>query len=582
MEDRRRALPLALGAALLAAQPLLAATHTWSGAVNGIWSNPGNWSLGGAPANGESNADLTFPAGQGSMGAMVNDVTSLDVSSMTFGDAYALGGNPLTIHGTIAQTDPGIAQSRVNLDLVLSADATFSTGPQNGLIVAGTVSGPHGVSVSGSLFGFVELAGANGYAGVTRLTSGGLLVSNPAALGAADGTAATGTVVSGGTLYLAAIVADENLVIGGSGSDGFGALRPRPNSNPVGWTGSITLTSDIWISNSFWAPMTFGPIGDQGAGYGPVFVGGRITLASDNTFTGTLTMQGGDVYVTGTNLAPFRMHSIAGTFTSFLRGVGSVAGITAGGANANTDTIAPGSGAGAGVLTSNGPVVLQDRSVLSVRITGTGSDRLDVNGTVDVTGARLSAQLVLPPPTGRSLTIIGNDGADPVTGTFVGLPEGATFQIGGAMPRLFAISYAGGDGNDVVLTTLGSGDSFYTLVPCRLVDTRRPAGPLGGPPLTTGTRTFALAGTCEVPPEARSLAVVTTVVAPSGDGELRLFSGGSSAPLRPTVTVRAGRTRAQGAIVEVSRDGMGSLSVSASLGPSGWAQLLLDVVGFYR
>src|SRR5438477_12980878 len=36
------------------------ATHTWTGAVNNLWSVPGNWT-GGTPA-GDANADLVFPA----------------------------------------------------------------------------------------------------------------------------------------------------------------------------------------------------------------------------------------------------------------------------------------------------------------------------------------------------------------------------------------------------------------------------------------------------------------------------------------------------------------------------------------
>ncbi|MGH9367048.1 MAG: S8 family peptidase, partial [Thermoanaerobaculia bacterium] len=42
--------------------------------------------------------------------------------------------------------------------------------------------------------------------------------------------------------------------------------------------------------------------------------------------------------------------------------------------------------------------------------------------------------------------------------------------------------------------------SFYTVTPCRAVDTRNASGPLGGPALSAGgTRTFALAGQCGIP-----------------------------------------------------------------------------------
>ena len=53
--------------------------------------------------------------------------------------------------------------------------------------------------------------------------------------------------------------------------------------------------------------------------------------------------------------------------------------------------------------------------------------------------------------------IINNDGTDGITGTFAGLPEGATVAFDGAG---FAISYTGGTGNDVVLTRLGDTSRF--------------------------------------------------------------------------------------------------------------------------
>ncbi len=79
-----------------------------------------------------------------------------------------------------------------------------------------------------------------------------------------------------------------------------------------------------------------------------------------------------------------------------------------------------------------------------------GYDQLQVTGTVAV-GGTLSVSLLsgFTPTVGDVFTVITNDGADPVTGTFAGLAEGATFTVGAAT---FAISYVGGNGNDVTLT----------------------------------------------------------------------------------------------------------------------------------
>ncbi len=81
-----------------------------------------------------------------------------------------------------------------------------------------------------------------------------------------------------------------------------------------------------------------------------------------------------------------------------------------------------------------------------------GHDQLNVVGAVNLNGARLAP---IPwgtyrPAIGDAFTIIRNDGADPVSGTFLNAPEGAVF--GGALNTAFRITYVGGDGNDVVIT----------------------------------------------------------------------------------------------------------------------------------
>ncbi|REK12709.1 MAG: hypothetical protein DWQ37_10785, partial [Planctomycetota bacterium] len=77
--------------------------------------------------------------------------------------------------------------------------------------------------------------------------------------------------------------------------------------------------------------------------------------------------------------------------------------------------------------------------------------QLDVTGTVNLGGATLDGSLSagFAATVGEEFTIVNNDGADAVVGTFAGLSEGASLSIGGAN---FTISYMGGDGNDVVLT----------------------------------------------------------------------------------------------------------------------------------
>ncbi len=76
-----------------------------------------------------------------------------------------------------------------------------------------------------------------------------------------------------------------------------------------------------------------------------------------------------------------------------------------------------------------------------------GYEQLAVVGKVNLTGTNLvrTGSFI---PTTQAFTIINNDGYEPVIGTFTGLAEGATFVLSGVN---YTITYAGGDGNDVVL-----------------------------------------------------------------------------------------------------------------------------------
>src|SRR5436190_10056712 len=66
-----------------------------------------------------------------------------------------------------------------------------------------------------------------------------------------------------------------------------------------------------------------------------------------------------------------------------------------------------------------------------------------------------------------SFTIIQNDTALPIQGTFDGLPEGAIIDAGG-LGTLFRISYVGGDGNDRSEEHTSELQSHSDLV-CRLL-----------------------------------------------------------------------------------------------------------------
>jgi Subtilase family len=122
--------------------------------------------------------------------------------------------------------------------------------------------------------------------------------------------------------------------------------------------------------------------------------------------------------------------------------------------------------------------------------------------------------------------------------------------------------------------------SFYTLTPCRVVDTRKADGPLAGPALSAGgTRTFTLTGQCGIPLTAKAVSINVTVTQPSAAGDLRLFAGGSPPPPASTINYRVGQTRANNATPALGASG--GLSVKCDQA-SGTVHLIIDVNGYFQ
>jgi hypothetical protein len=122
--------------------------------------------------------------------------------------------------------------------------------------------------------------------------------------------------------------------------------------------------------------------------------------------------------------------------------------------------------------------------------------------------------------------------------------------------------------------------SFYTLPPCRIADTRDPAGTYGGPALSANTdRVFPLVGQCGIPEGARAVALNITVTNPTSAGHLTLHPAGTPLPIASTINLRANRTRANNAAARLSL--AGDLAVFCGL-PSGTVDVILDVVGYFQ
>jgi uncharacterized repeat protein (TIGR01451 family) len=128
-------------------------------------------------------------------------------------------------------------------------------------------------------------------------------------------------------------------------------------------------------------------------------------------------------------------------------------------------------------------------------------------------------------------------------------------------------------------TLVGLG--FFTLVPCRVIDTRGLGAPIGGPAMQgQETRTFAVVGYCNIPSTAKALSINATVTQPTAQGHIRLFPAGGSAPTVSSLNYVAGQTRANNAIVSLNSDGKLAAFVGGQ--PAGTTvHLIIDVNGYF-
>ena len=176
-----------------------------------------------------------------------------------------------------------------------------------------------------------------------------------------------------------------------------------------------------------------------------------VRFDGNNTYTGPSVCNAGTLDIIGSQ--PSSAITVNG---GTLLGVGTTGPVTmAGGAITPGTTFVSG-----GVFNINGLTFTSSAATDSVQIYGTtpslsGYDQLNVTGAVSLGNATLAVSVggSFTPTIGDVFTIINNDGADAVTGTFNGLPEASVFAASGFN---FRVSYVGGTGNDVTLTAVAA------------------------------------------------------------------------------------------------------------------------------
>jgi hypothetical protein len=129
-----------------------------------------------------------------------------------------------------------------------------------------------------------------------------------------------------------------------------------------------------------------------------------------------------------------------------------------------------------------------------------------------------------------------------------------------------------------VPATQTSALAFYTMTPCRLVDTRGKPGPLGGPSMSAKeTRDFPLSTstTCPIPSQAQAYSLNFTVVPQAALGYLTAWPVGQDQPLVATVNDPTGTIAANAAIVPAGTNGDVNVYVTAN------TNVIVDVNGYF-
>jgi autotransporter-associated beta strand protein len=311
------------------------------------------------------------------------------------------------------------------------------------IVFAGGLTGAGRLTKTGG--GITTFSGlsANDYTGITTIQEGSLVLKK-----SGGATAIAGPLVIGGVPGVDAVVSlgapnqiddDAAVTLNVTGllemngfDDLFGSLD---GDGQLQTEDPPTLT--VGFNNR---STTFGGV-ISGPGAVVKVGAGDWTLSGQNTYTGGTVVNGGALLVNGSLTGPVKVGAGA-----TLGGAGATGPVTlTTGAAVNPGGEAPStlkvddltfSAGSFDVVQLNGPEA------------GVDSDLLDVTGAVSLDGATLDASLGFVPKAGQSFVIIKNDGVDPISGAFAGLPQGAALGIGGVG---FHIYYDGGDGNDVEL-----------------------------------------------------------------------------------------------------------------------------------
>ena len=459
-------------ATLFTAQTANAATKTWEGAENATLATASNWKDDTAPQSGDI---LVFPHDSKATNNLAANIAIAGISVEGSGESYTAleinGSGVLNLRGSIS----GVVFKQVvfNSPVNITDTTTFDT-VDGTLVLNGPLSGEGGLVVNG---GTLNLGSDNSQFTGKMTISGEYSGLNVGGHSNAMGSSIEGTTIANGASLWFSIygLSEKNYIINepitftapvrtdsifSTYRCGYGDCSTEADLLTLGGVLTIpsaakaTINADTKITKA----IAGGGSLQKAAGSSA-----SLEIAGEQSELQTEIVTVSDVNNCPYSVDPGYTYIIAVDCTKneyittvyvnksgILKGTGSMKGVTLRGGG----TIAPGNSPG---VISTGDLAFEKGGIYEFEMAGdeVGKyDQINVTGTVKLGNGTLKTILLdkFTPGQGKTYVIINNDGTDAVEGTFLGLAEGATVNLGDR--GYFTISYKGGDGNDVVLTTL--------------------------------------------------------------------------------------------------------------------------------
>ncbi|HEY2712781.1 MAG TPA: autotransporter-associated beta strand repeat-containing protein [Chthoniobacterales bacterium] len=417
-------------------------------------------------------------------GFNANEVVTIQNDGTITGNGATGDGDGVDVDGLVDLTNTGVIISRnafsdvpggASEGVTTGGGSIVNSGTIEGDVVAGNVNAVgRGITLAGvDTTGSPEAIYADSTISNTGLIKGqtdsGIVVLGPASgftvtidnnaggkiEGAGNTAAAVQTGADNDTLNNAGeIVADSSgkAIDLGDGDDRLNVTGGSASitGDISGGAGTNTLTIDLGPGNFFSYP---GAISD----FSSVEIeSGIVTLSGASSYTGTTTINGGELVVanttgSATGFGPVEVNAGA------VGGNGIIGGAVTVGGNNGRAMLSPG-------LTPRELATLTIQDTLTFETGGgyaynfkanatqTQSDEVIANGVTISGGVFRASGLTRGHLGGQTvLTVISNTSATPIAGAFANLPDGAIITIDGTN---FQTNYEGGDGNDLTLTVV--------------------------------------------------------------------------------------------------------------------------------